>query len=123
FFFACRRRHTISKRDCSSDVCSSYLSDNPVNFTFINCQRDIIYSFNSMLFGLVFFNHVFNFNHANQLLSLQNKKRLSYPYHEKALKNIIFKLISQNNNILQDLASSFYRRGCRTSKGLSLSHS
>src|SRR5699024_11564194 len=30
-FFSSRRRHTRSKRDWSSDVCSSDLSDSPVN--------------------------------------------------------------------------------------------
>src|SRR5437868_12198250 len=29
FFFSSRRRHTMSKRDWSSDVCSSDLSDKP----------------------------------------------------------------------------------------------
>src|SRR5699024_11869203 len=36
FFFSSRRRHTRSKRDWSSDVCSSDLC----SFTFLHCEKN-----------------------------------------------------------------------------------
>src|SRR5699024_12777029 len=47
FFFSSRRRHTISKRDWSSDVCSSDLIfiDIPRRFRFIFNDRRITFSF------------------------------------------------------------------------------
>src|SRR5699024_12235161 len=44
FFFSSRRRHTRSKRDWSSDVCSSDLVSTVFNVNFIGLQTCIIFA-------------------------------------------------------------------------------
>src|SRR5699024_11917567 len=61
FFFSSRRRHTRSKRDWSSDVCSSDLSillSFIKTMNFINKKNGL---FTIITIGLSFFHQIFNF--------------------------------------------------------------
>src|SRR5207249_12000805 len=51
FFFSSRRRHTISKRDWSSDVCSSDLTDTGIDALDIAPGGEILFSLNVDVFS------------------------------------------------------------------------
>src|SRR5699024_11584904 len=60
FFFSSRRRHTRSKRDWSSDVCSSDLDH--AEFSLVDEKRDVICRRDAVFTHLVIFTHVVEFH-------------------------------------------------------------
>src|SRR5699024_11627517 len=57
FFFSSRRRHTRSKRDWSSDVCSSDLDPYQTHTHIPNCTRSSCFLYTLFTIYFTFFNH------------------------------------------------------------------